>query len=249
MEVSLIERLKAAIEDGEFLTVVYLGGHAPGQKRRILPIRIAQHILYARSAQSMLVKSYLLEKVSVVSEDHPAQWMVESSDRVRATKIDPASFFSDWAYEIDRPLWPALGVTLREYVAKANSTSSHDSVLQNLGEINVGRSPSKYLAYAIGNPPQFDFQEGDLFFPKDPSVCALQVVANRKLIEVHQIPRSSSDLRKAYQLIDDELVAWLKTGLIPTYSRIDPALSFSEVLRFGIASIDIDAGQSLENHG
>lgn len=246
MEDSLVERLKAAIEDGEVVTVVYLGGHAPGTKRRILPIRIAEHMLYARSSHSMLVKSYLLEKLSIVSDEHPSQWMTESLDRLRATKIEPTSYFSEWAYDIDRSLWPALGVTLREYVVKKKTASDQDSTFLETDDVVANKTPAKYLAYAVGNPPQFDFHEGDLFFPKSSDDLVVQVVAKRKLLEVHQIPRDKNGLRIAYQLVDDELAEWLKTGDVPRYSRIDAALSFSEVLRFSISSEHVHSATSVE---
>lgn len=235
---TLIERLRNAIEDGEILTVVYLGGHSPGAKRRILPIRIAEHLLYARSIVSMAIKTYRLDEISVVDDDYSAPWIDETSEsRQRATRVDPNQYFSSWVYRVDKPLWPALGVSLREYVDKEKTTALRNSMQRSGTEHGGCALPTvKVMAYAVGNPPFLDFHEGDIFFPKRPELPLIQVVAKRKLVEVHQIDNQPNCLRRAYQLIDTELIEWLRDGVVPQHARIDAARSYSEVLRFGIES-------------
>lgn len=235
---SLTERLRNAIEDGEFLTVIYSGGNDPGTKRRILPLRIAGHLLYARSSASMAIKTYRLDSISLASDDNPAPWMQETPlGRQRATRIDPIDYFASWAYEVSKALWPALGVSLREYVDKNKSAALRSSLaMEGYGTRGSNLPTVKYLAYAVGDPPTFDFHEGDLFFPKGQSLLPLQVVAIRKLIEVHQVDTRPNRLRLSYQLINTELADWLREGVVPQYARIDASQSYSDVLRFSIKS-------------
>ena len=236
-----IERFVEAAKDGEMLTVVYSGGHDPGSKRRILPIRVAGHLLYARDHSSLAVKTYRLDGLSIVGDDFSAPWIDETFQGRQPVSIidDPNVYFGSWEYVIHKALWPALGVTLREYVDKVNG-----KVLRAEAKRHGHRYVApKYLAYALSKPPILDFQEGDLFFSARNPLLALQVVARRKLLEVHQIvihegagEKVKSSLRLAFQLIDDEFSEWLQTGVVPAHAQIDAAKSYSEVLRFSIAS-------------
>lgn len=236
-----IERFKEAAKDGEMLTVVYSGGHHPGSKRRILPIRVAGHLLYARNHSSLAVKTYRLDGLSIVQDDFNAPWIDETFQGRQPSSIidDPNVYFSSWKYLVHKALWPALGVTLREFVDKEKAR-----VLRTEAKRHGHRYVAPmYLAYAVSTPPALDFQEGDLFFSARNPLLVLQVVARRKLLEVHQImvreeagEEVKGSLRLAYQLIDDEFAEWLQTGVVPAHAQIDAAKSYSEVLRFSIAS-------------
>lgn len=235
-----IERFTEAAKDGELLTVVYSGGHHPGSKRRILPIRVAGHLLYARDHSSLAVKTYRLDGLSIVQDDFSAPWIDETSQGRQSTSIidDPNVYFGSWEYVVHKALWPALGVTLREYVDKEKAKILREEAKRH-GHRYVA---PMYLAYAISKPRVLDFQEGDLFFSARNPLLALQVVARRKLLEIHQVMvRKDAEeevkgaLRLAYQLIDDEFAEWLQTGVVPAHAQIDAAKSYSEVLRFSIA--------------
>ena len=234
------ERFIEAAKDGEMLTVVYSGGHHPGSKRRILPIRVAGHLLYARNHSSLAVKTYRLDGLSIVQDDFNAPWIDETFQGRQPASIidDPNVYFGSWKYVVHKALWPALGVTLREYVDKEKAKALRAEAKRH-GHRYVA---PMYLAYAVSKPPVLDFHEGDIFFSARNSLLALQVVARRKLVEVHQImvreeagEEVTGDLRLAYQLIDDEFAEWLKTGAVPAHAQIDAAKSYSEVLRFSIA--------------
>lgn len=236
-----IERFTEAAKDGEMLTVVYSGGHHPGSKRRILPIRVAGHLLYARNYSSLAVKTYRLDSLSIVQDDFNAPWIDESSQGRQATSIidDPNAYFGSWEYVVHKALWPALGVTLREYVDKEKARILRAEA-KRLGHQYVA---PMYLAYAISKPPLLDFQEGDIFYSARNPLLALQVVTRRKLLEVHQITvckEAGEEVKEvprlAYQLIDDELAEWIQTGVVPVHAQIDAAKSYSEVLRFSIAT-------------
>jgi hypothetical protein len=249
---SLTERLSEAANDGEILTVIYTGGSSPGSKRRILPIRVAGHLVYARGSSSLAVKSYRIDGLSIVDNDFSAPWIDETvQTRQRALIIEnPVAYFSSWAYEVHKSLWPALGVALREYVDKEKSAALRADAKRLVGSGNVKRQVTvKYLAYAMSSPPVFDFQEGDIFFAAQNKLIALQVVARRKQLEVHQIDLTQqlddaqqNPCRFAYQLIDIELSEWLRTGVTPIHARIDAAQSYSEVLRFSITSLQTNNG-------
>jgi hypothetical protein len=212
---SVVERLAVAAKDGEMLTVVYSGGSFPGSKRRILPIRIAGHLLYARDNPSLAVKTYRLDGLSIVHDDFNAPWIDDASQGRQPASIidDPNIHFESWEYLVHKALWPALGVSLREYVDKEKA-----QVLRAEAKRHGHRYVAPmYLAYAVSKPPVFDFQEGDLFFSARNSFEALQVVTRRKLLEVHKIivreelgEEVKGFLRLAYQLIDDELAEWLQ---------------------------------------
>lgn len=233
----MIGRIRNAIEDGEILTVTYSGGHSPGAKRRILPIRIAGQLLYARSGKSMAIKTYHLNGIGVVEDDFPAPWAEEiNTGRQRTTRIDPTEYFAHWAYRIEKALWPALGVSLREYVDKEKSAALRKAAKNGSGITSSTGATVKFLAYAVGDPPVLDFHEGDLFFSSCQKLPAIQVVAKRKLIEVHEVDISSGTGRRAYQLIDTELATWLCCGCAMDHARIDAAQSYSDVLRFSIVS-------------
>jgi hypothetical protein len=241
---SVIERFAEAAKDGEMLTVVYSGGSFPGSKRRILPIRIAGHLLYARNSPSLAIKTYRLDGLSVVHDDFNAPWIDEASETRQPVSIidDPNLYFGSWEYLIHKALWPALGVSLREYVDKEKA-----KVLRTEAKRHGHRYVAPmYLAYAVSKPPVFDFQEGDLFLSARNPFQSLQVVARRKLLEVHKIVvreearnEVKDFLRLAYQLIDDEFAEWLQTGVAPAHAQIDAAKSYSDVLRFSIASPSI----------
>lgn len=68
----LVERLKQASEAGEIITIVYNGGSQPGTKRQISPIKVTQREVRARDMAANEVKTFLVSKLEIVSENHPA---------------------------------------------------------------------------------------------------------------------------------------------------------------------------------
>lgn len=60
------KRLQEAIDDGEELKVIYQGGSQPGSLREIAPISLKNGKVSARCFTSNAVKSFLLEKISIV---------------------------------------------------------------------------------------------------------------------------------------------------------------------------------------
>ena len=67
------KRLNEAAEAGEVITVVYHGGSQPGTKRRLSPIKATPRELRARDLATDEVKTFLVAKIEIVSENHPAK--------------------------------------------------------------------------------------------------------------------------------------------------------------------------------
>jgi len=167
--------------------------------------------------------------------------LVEPSQEEKAKqkfkKVDPLAYFGDWEFEVHRALWPALGVTLREYIDKEPTKVAREAAKQR-GEDNVKRIAIRVLAHAVSENPVLDFHEGDVFPSRKIEGVTLQVIGQGERIEVHQIIIHSTPRRLAYQVTDTELAAWLRTGKEPTNARIGKGQSYSEVLRYGTEEPD-----------
>lgn len=230
---TLAEHLKNAIETGELLTVIYHGGHAPGAKRKILPRRLHEDLVYAKDFGETQIKSYKLDRIELSSDEAPAPWTHELTAKLKFQKINALDYFSEWEFEVHRALWPALGVSLREYIDKERTQAAREAAKQ-LGEDNLTKIAIRYLAHAVSEIPVLEFHEGDVFPSKKRGGVSLQVIAQGEYIEVHQIIIHSPPRRLAYHVTDTELATWLQTGNEPSNARIGRGQSYSEVLRFGI---------------
>lgn len=230
---TLVERLKEAIETGELLTVIYNGGHTPGAKRRIVPRRLHDDLVYANDFGDTPIKSYKLRQMELSSDDAPVPWAHELAAKQKFQKIDAPAYFKEWEFEIHRALWPALGVNLREYIDKEKTKAAREEAKEH-GEVNLTQIAHRYLSHAVSGNPVLDFHEGDVFASKKSEGVSLQVIAQSEYIEVHQIIIQSTPRRLAFHVTDTELAAWLRTGIAPSNSRIGRGQSYSEVLRFGI---------------
>ena len=83
----------------------------------------------------------------------------------RLIHIDPKDHFSAWAYQVIPELWPALGVDRREYVDKEKTRLLRNATRESgeADKANLTRIKVTYLSYVIDAPPNYDFQEGDIF--------------------------------------------------------------------------------------
>jgi hypothetical protein len=230
---TLVQSLQEAVETGELLTAVYHGGHAPGAKRKILPRRIHDGLVYAKDFGETLVKTYKLDRMEIASDDSAAPWIHEVEYRQKFQKVDAVAYFGDWEFEIRRALWPALGVSLREYIDKERTKAARDEAKQR-GETNLTKIAHRYLAHAVSENPALDFHEGDIFPSRNSDGISLQVIGVGEYVEVHQIIIQSPARRLAFHVTDTELAAWLRTGKPPLNSRISIGQSYSETLRFSI---------------
>lgn len=166
-----------------------------------------------------------------------SQAMQEAKVKQKYIKIDAPTHFAGWHFEVRPALWPALGVSLREYVDKEKTKTAKEAA-KSRGESDSSGISVRYLSHAIAEHPVFDFHEGDVFTSKKSDGITLQVVTQGENIEVHQIIIHSTPRRLAYHVTDAELAAWLRTGKEPTNARIGKGQSYSEVLRYGIEEPD-----------
>lgn len=67
------KRLNEAAEAGEVITVVYHGGSQPGTKRRLSPIKATSRELRAKDILTDEVKTFLVSKIEIVPDNHPAK--------------------------------------------------------------------------------------------------------------------------------------------------------------------------------
>jgi hypothetical protein len=258
MSSRLIDQLNEAIEIGELITIIYDAGHAPGTKRRILPVRIAGPLVYAKSGIDLAIKTYRLDRITPCKDDHPAAWLDDAATpRQRAQRINPKDYFSSWAYDIlprdpknpsirREHLLSALGVTQREYIDKEKTTAARKHA-KSEGR-NASHVAVTTMEWAVSNPPALDFHEGDIFYPVNfpvTSLLPIQVIVVREFLEVHCVHvstvgqlagwRTTRDSpRDAFHILDTELATWLCTGTPPDHGRIGPGASYSETLRLSI---------------
>lgn len=216
-----------ALEDGEALEIVYLKGSQPGTKRLIIPKTVRGHLLYAIDTHTGNIKSFVIATTLLCTPDDPAE---PFKPRTPAKRMeDPAGHFAAWEYDIRKELWPALGVTLRQYIDKP-ATKEARSRAQERGLLprDIKRIKVRLHAYAFGGDHSFAFAEGDTFFHRTQPL-AVQVVRTVENLEIHLIFLDANH-RIAYRVSDDELAEWLQTGTIPEHARLTPLESAAPVL-------------------
>lgn len=69
---SIERRLNEAAETGETIAIIYHGGSQPGTKRRLSPIKATPKELRARDLATDEVKTFLISKIEIVQDNHPA---------------------------------------------------------------------------------------------------------------------------------------------------------------------------------
>lgn len=228
-------RLRESQETGEILTVIYHGGHAPGTKRRIIPRRLLNHTVYVKElGASSTIKIYRIDLIELCDDNAPVPWANEAiQTRPPAIKIDPVAYFQEWAFDIHRSLWPALGVTLREYI-NPEKTKAARSAAKSRGtpEGELRKIAVRYLAHVMPQTKTLAFHEGDIFYSRT-TEAPIQIITCREFIEVHRIT-NNIPARQAFHITETELEVWLHTGVAPTDGRIGQGESYSEALRFSI---------------
>lgn len=122
------------------------------------------------------------------------------------TEAEAVKQFSNWAFEIKKAHWPALGVQSGYY--------TKDKVL--------------YFSYKQSQPVVYEFHEGDVFHGKAIGILqVLQVAAN---VEVKLIENGYS---VGYLLSNEQLGQWLESGVKPDASlRMSKSQSSSEIAKF-----------------
>ena len=128
-----LARLNGAAEAGEVLTVVYHGGSQPGAKRLLSPIKVTPREIRARDIATGEVKNFLVSKIEVVPEDHPAK------EYISGAIILPEFTNINDALEAKLPELTALGwhveisdsgVTLHQYFKNGKPKKGADAGIQ-----------------------------------------------------------------------------------------------------------------------
>lgn len=222
------ERVRAAIQDGELIYVIYNKGTQPGRKRPLAPISTHGDRFYARDITAKRLKSFYFCHALECDESHPA---ANYTSRTRSIPIsDPVAHFAAWAFSIEKAHWPALGVELREFIDKDKTTAARQAA-RDAGHNDeyVKRIAHRHLCYSDAGVDRTEFHEGDLFHHKS-EPRAVQVVKLADLIEVHEITLQPPARRHAYRITADELASWLKDDQTPSHARIVPMQSGSAAL-------------------
>ncbi|HFC93180.1 MAG TPA: hypothetical protein ENJ51_10250 [Leucothrix mucor] len=87
-------RLREAIEAGEVLKVVYNGGSQPGAMREVAPISIKNGKVRARCFTSNAVKSFVIEKITILQEGNnisAVEWNPDAEQVQRYESINDLS--------------------------------------------------------------------------------------------------------------------------------------------------------------
>jgi hypothetical protein len=207
----LRQKLSEAATNGEFLTCIYHGGHAPGTKRRLLPLRVLDGRTYAITDRDSTPKTYLLSKISQVADDAPVPWAHDVPDtKGRSIEVDPVVYFARWHYTIRPELFSAFGVVKRDFVDKEKTRVARSAATdRGLHPSHVSRVRIMRRAFSVMPLPLIDFRAGDIFYSD--RAPALQVMAIRKFVEIHLIACRTQP-RLAYHVSADELVEWLQSG-------------------------------------
>jgi hypothetical protein len=236
-----IDRFADIAGTGEVITVIYKGGSAPGTKRKILVRKMQSESMEVVEYPRRAPKTYLVEKTTVVHDDHTAPWMPD--DAGRSVVVVPEEYFANWCYEIRESLFPALGVTIRTFIDKEKSAVARDAAIRDgMPKAEATRRIRiTFNAHAVSIPANFDFHEGDIFYRRDAEAESkyLQVLGVKTsefdpLIEVHQTGPNGS--RLAFHVSPQALADTLRTGQpFSDSTRIHRAQSLSESLRFSIS--------------
>lgn len=214
---------------GEVITVIYEGGLEPGTARNISVVSLAPTYARVREAGEELVKTYLIERISIPTDLSKVQWKDTEGKRKRATKLDPIKTFRHWAYKVENHHWPIFGIGLRDYVNKEQTESAR------LAAKEKGLTPAEVIRIKIYDQlwtktaGTLDLCEGDTFWAGDNTNC-LQVIALKDQVELHQTFRVGG--RSAYLVPYASVPDWLEHGIPSDARRIPPAMSNSETLRF-----------------
>ena len=138
--------------------------------------------------------------------------------REKTKKIpNPGQHFAAWHYRIDKHHHETLGVTLREFM--------------------LNKKP--YNAWAIQQPPEYQFCQGYTFYADGMPGKFLQIAAELDAftVEVHEgWPGQMPARVMGFQVAISDLANWLETGdRPPNCTRVDIAASKGGLMAWQLA--------------
>jgi hypothetical protein len=117
--------------------------------------------------------------------------------------------FEHWAFDIQIQHWPALGVSLGNFIEACGSQA--DDVADG--------SESQAQTYQAWSRIHhwYDFHVGDVFYLKSDKTVYLQVadLSDSEILEIHQGVVGEAGSRQAYAAKDEQFAYWLRTGHRP----------------------------------
>jgi hypothetical protein len=117
--------------------------------------------------------------------------------------------FELWAFDIQIQHWPALGVSLGNFIEAGGSQAD---------EVADG-SESQAQTYQAWSRIHhwYDFHVGDVFYLRSDKTVYLQVadLSDSEILEIHQGVVGEAGSRRAYAARDEQFAYWLRTGHRP----------------------------------
>lgn len=117
--------------------------------------------------------------------------------------------FELWAFDIQIQHWPALGVSLGNFIEAGGSQAD---------EVADG-SESQAQTYQAWSRIHhwYDFHVGDVFYLRSDKTVYLQVadLSDSEILEIHQGVVGEAGSRRAYAAKDEQFAYWLRTGHRP----------------------------------
>jgi hypothetical protein len=117
--------------------------------------------------------------------------------------------FELWAFDIQIQHWPALGVSLGNFIEAGGAQA--DEVADGFES-----QAQTYQAWSRIHH-WYDFHVGDVFYLRSDKSVYLQVadLSDSEILEIHQGVVGEAGSRRAYAAKDEQLAYWLRTGHRP----------------------------------
>lgn len=154
----------------------------------------------------------------------------------RFRKIDPEHYFSGWQFEIRSALWPALGVTQREYVDRPKTKAARQRAMAaGKTRKEAARIKITYTAYVVADSPQYTFEDGDIFYRRGAhGENGIQIGPVRDQVEV--LTFEPPQYTALYQMSARAVAEMLRTGINTASAPLPRTESYRYLTRYLLRS-------------
>lgn len=123
--------------------------------------------------------------------------------------LDYDRHFEPWAFDIQIQHWPALGVSLGNFI-EAGGAQADEVVDGSESQAQTYQAWSRIHHW-------YDFHVGDVFYLRSDKSVYLQVadLSDSEILEIHQGVVGEAGSRRAYAAKDEQFAYWLRTGHRP----------------------------------
>lgn len=145
------QRIEAAIQSGEILTVTYNGGSTPGKVRELVPVRFeGSDKVRARCLESGITKCFVIEKLSIINNQ--------------------TGEISSGNYSEPEPIYKDLNSVFAELSPRINDSGLHIELAQDRitvhGKFKNGKVKKRTVAMMVYEEFKtetiFDYKSGEL---------------------------------------------------------------------------------------